>query len=83
MEMRPSGEFYNGHNVIAFVGSYDEKTHTFTREQVQLMDGGIDFYATQTTQAPDAVSYTHLVITAFQQQSVCSTQLSMSYCLSL
>ena len=46
-------EFHNGHNVIAFVGSYDEKTHTFTREQVQLMDGGIDFYATQTTQAPD------------------------------
>ena len=53
MEMRPSGEFHNGHNVIAFVGSYDEKTHTFTREQVQLVDGGIDFYATQTTQAPD------------------------------
>ena len=51
--MRPSGEFHNGHNVIAFVGSYDEKTHTFTREQVQLVDGGIDFYATQTTQAPD------------------------------
>ena len=53
MEMRPSGEFHNGHNVIAFVGSYDEKTHTFTREQVQMVDGGIDFYATQTTQAPD------------------------------
>ena len=33
----------------AFIGSYDEATHTFTkRENVQLMDGGIDFYATQT-----------------------------------
>ena len=28
MEMRPSGEFHNGHNVIAFVGSYDEKRST-------------------------------------------------------
>ena len=41
------------HNVIAFIGSYDEATHTFTKENVQLMDGGIDFYATQTTLAPD------------------------------
>ena len=49
MEMLPKGEFHNGHNVIAFIGSYDEVTHTFTKENVQLMDGGIDFYATQTT----------------------------------
>ena len=40
MEMLPKGEFHNGHNVIAFIGSYDEATHTFTRENVQLMDGG-------------------------------------------
>ena len=53
MEMLPKGEFHNGHNVIAFIGSYDEATHTFTKENVQLMDGGIDFYATQTTLAPD------------------------------
>ena len=53
MEMLPKGEFHNGHNVIAFIGSYDEVTHTFTKENVQLMDGGIDFYATQTTLAPD------------------------------
>ncbi len=39
--------------MIAFIGSYDEATHTFTKENVQLMDGGIDFYATQTTLAPD------------------------------
>ena len=45
MEMLPKGEFHNGHNVIAFIGSYDEATHTFTKENVQLMDGGIDFYA--------------------------------------
>ncbi len=53
MEMLPKGEFHNGHNVIAFIGSYDQATHTFTKENVQLMDGGIDFYATQTTLAPD------------------------------
>ena len=53
MEMLPKGEFHNGHNVIAFIGSYDEASHTFTKENVQLMDGGIDFYATQTTLAPD------------------------------
>ena len=53
MEMLPKGEFHNGHNVIAFIGNYDEVTHTFTRENVQQMDGGIDFYATQTTLAPD------------------------------
>ena len=53
MEMLPKGEFHNGHNVIAFIGNYDEATHTFTKENVQLMDGGIDFYATQTTLAPD------------------------------
>ena len=53
MEMLPKGEFHNGHNVIAFIGNYDKATHTFTKENVQLMDGGIDFYATQTTLAPD------------------------------
>ena len=35
MEMLPKGEFHNGHNVIAFIGSYDEATHTFTKENVQ------------------------------------------------
>ena len=24
MEMLPKGEFHNGHNVIAFIGSYDQ-----------------------------------------------------------
>ncbi len=53
MEMKPKGEFHNGHNVIAFIGSYDRDTHIFTKESVQLVDSGIDFYATQTTLAPD------------------------------
>ena len=50
------GEFHNGHNVIAFIGSYDQATHAFTKENVQLMDGGIDFYATQTTLARTAAA---------------------------
>ena len=53
MEMRAKGPFHNGHNVIALIGNYNKATHTFTREDVQLMDCGIDFYATQTTLAPD------------------------------
>ncbi len=53
MEMRPKGEFHNGHSVIAFIGSYDRDTHIFTQESVQLVDSGIDFYTTQTTLAPD------------------------------
>ena len=53
MEMRAKGPFHNGHNVIALIGEYNKATHTFTREDVQLMDCGIDFYATQTTLAPD------------------------------
>lgn len=53
MEMQARGGFHSGHNVIAFIGDYDKDTHTFTRESVQQMDGGIDFYATQTMQAPD------------------------------
>ena len=53
MEMRAKGPFHNGHNVIALIGDYNKATHTFTRERVQLMDCGIDFYATQSTLAPD------------------------------
>ena len=53
MEMRAKGPFHNGHNVIALIGDYNKATHAFTRERVQLMDCGIDFYATQTTLAPD------------------------------
>lgn len=53
MEMQARGEFHCGHNVLCFIGSYDPDRHRFTRESVQLVDAGIDFYATQTTLAPD------------------------------
>ena len=53
MEMLPKGEFHNGHNVIAFIGSYDQATHTFTKENVQLMDGGIGFTPPRPPLPPD------------------------------
>ena len=53
MEMHARDEYHNGHCVIALIGSYDPVNHRFVRENVQLMDEGIDFYATQTTLAPD------------------------------
>lgn len=63
MEMQARDEYHNGHCVIALMGSYDPETHRFTREKVQLMDEGIDFYATQTTLAPDG----RRIMTAWMQ----------------
>ncbi len=51
-EMSPLGlEFANGHHSMALIGSWDGQR--FTREQVQSMDYGLDFYAPQTTLSPD------------------------------
>ncbi|WP_462258874.1 glycoside hydrolase family 32 protein [Vagococcus teuberi] len=36
-----------------FIGDYDYKTATFTRGEFHELDKGHDFYATQTTEAPD------------------------------
>jgi beta-fructofuranosidase len=54
MDMEAEGlEFHSGHGVVIFGGSYDKKSHDFTREWVQACDYGIDFYAPQTLIAPD------------------------------
>ena len=63
MEMHARDEYHNGHCVIALIGSYDPETCRFTRESVQLMDEGIDFYATQTLLAPDG----RRIMTAWMQ----------------
>ncbi|WP_294496795.1 glycoside hydrolase family 32 protein [uncultured Gemmiger sp.] len=47
------GEFHCGDNTAALLGSYDRTTHVFTRRSVQAVDQGLDFYAPQTTLAPD------------------------------
>lgn len=54
MEMEPIGtEYPNGRSCMCFIGSYDEQTDTFTEECDQIVDSGIDFYASQTMKAPD------------------------------
>ncbi|MCI8374130.1 MAG: glycoside hydrolase family 32 protein [Lachnospiraceae bacterium] len=46
-------EYDNGNGTVCFIGTYDEETGAFTEEQNQAIDYGIDFYAPQTTLAPD------------------------------
>lgn len=54
MEMEARGlEFHSGHGVIAMCGEYDKEQREFTKEWVQSVDYGIDFYAPQTLIAPD------------------------------
>ena len=62
-EMQARGEFHNGFNALCLLGSYDAAAHTFARESVHLIDHGIDFYATQTTLAPDG----RRIMTAWMQ----------------
>lgn len=53
-EMRPIGlEFHAGYGTVCLLGSYDRETCQFTREQVQAIDYGIDFYAPQTLETYD------------------------------
>ena len=53
MQASPDGEFHAGYGTVALLGDYDEQTHTFTRRVAQPIDCGLDFYAPQTTLAPD------------------------------
>ncbi|HIQ77283.1 MAG TPA: glycoside hydrolase family 32 protein [Candidatus Faecousia excrementipullorum] len=46
-------EFHNGNNSICILGHFDPQTKEFHREQICSVDYGLDFYATQTTLAPD------------------------------
>lgn len=52
-EMEAEGEFHAGNATIAVLGHCDAQTHRLTRETVQAIDSGLDFYAPQTTLAPD------------------------------
>ncbi len=53
-EMSPIGlEFHAGHGTVCIIGSYDKQTNQFTREHLQAIDYGIDFYAPQTIQTQD------------------------------
>ena len=53
-EMSPIGlEFHAGNGTVCLIGSYDAENNQFTRESVQAIDYGIDFYAPQTLETPD------------------------------
>ena len=52
-DMTPIGlEFHAGNGTLCLMGGYDPETG-FTRERVQAIDYGLDFYAPQTLEAPD------------------------------
>ena len=53
-EMMPQGfEYHNGNGTLCLIGKMDETTGEFVEEHNQSIDYGIDFYAPQTTLAPD------------------------------
>lgn len=53
-EMRAQGlTFHNGNDVICLMGNYDRTEHQFTRESVNAVDYGLDFYAPQTLKTSD------------------------------
>ena len=52
-EMEADGEFHGGSCTMAMLGRYDAQQKRFTREAVQAVDQGLNFYAPQTTLAPD------------------------------
>ena len=46
-------EFHAGYGSICLIGDWNSKTRKFSRERVQSIDYGIDFYAPQTLKTPD------------------------------
>lgn len=53
-DMTASGlEFHNGNGTLYITGEFDRKTCRLAREELRAIDYGLDFYATQTTLAPD------------------------------
>ena len=53
MEGSADGEFHAGFGTVALLGHYDKAQAHFTREQVQTLDYGTEFYAPQTVLTPD------------------------------
>ena len=53
-DMLPEGfEYHNGNGTLCLIGDMDAERKHFTYEHNQSVDYGIDFYAPQTTLAPD------------------------------
>ena len=73
MEMAPIGlEFHSGFGTLCLIGTYDHKKQEFTRESVQAIDYGLDFYATQTVETTDG----RVVMVAWMQNWATSTSQS-------
>lgn len=53
MEGTPDGEIHAGFGTLALLGRWDKDAASFTRETVQPVDYGTDFYAPQTLLTPD------------------------------
>jgi beta-fructofuranosidase len=70
MDMLPEGfEFHNGNGNLCLIGSFDKETETFRPEKAQAVDSGIDFYASQTMQAPDG---RRIMVAWMQNPDCCS-----------
>ena len=52
-EMRAREEFHAGFGTVAFVGDFDGADCRFERKNVQPMDHGLNYYASQTLLTPD------------------------------
>lgn len=53
-EMEAEGlEFHNGSNTAFLIGNYEKEMLRFSREAIQNVDYGLDFYAPQTMQTED------------------------------
>lgn len=53
MQASADGEFHAGYGTLALLGDYDAAAYAFARQSAQPVDYGLDFYAPQTTLAPD------------------------------
>lgn len=73
-DMMPQGfEYHNGNGTLCLVGDFDEKTNTFTEQNSQSVDYGIDFYAPQTTLSPDG---RRIMVGWMQNWDTCSLRTS-------
>ncbi len=73
-DMMPQGfEYHNGNGTLCLIGTYDEKTDTFTEEYSQSVDYGIDFYAPQTVLSADG---RRIMIGWMQNWDTCSLRTS-------
>lgn len=72
-DMLPQGfEYDNGNGTLCLIGDFDEETDTFTEQQNQSVDYGIDFYAPQTVLAPDG---RRIMIGWMQNWDACSMRM--------